>query len=687
MITPVTTSLAGLESFGAATWKRFLKVISDEPAISRCLANQRMLRFAGVGEGRNIYTYFPYLFEEPGDYFSKSQLDDLSVAALFLLLHALLVDRMCDTSRLPAENLGAMTLASSTSLLWAWKLLEGAATAESIWTNAFRIYSQYSEAVAKEATALSKGQFTLNEIVQLVAGKSALAKVITNVLFAKREDVHKAQGAEKTLDGFHLSSNLIDDLEDWKADLEQHRFTYLLSQALRLIGEEPSQALVVSDHLMEQIASRLYKGGLLESYLDETENWMEKAYHESVVVGCHRWTEYLVLSKISLSKRNCRIRAGLRRISCPGLTGQPFMSIPARPLASRSTNPSDPEILQIDEAATNALRFFNRKCSPDHGLQDFWHLQGSHNVLVSAEVGCSVELFNRYKADPVAKALLEQLQDCLSDRWRLDGWASGDSPGLRTDSLTTAMAVRLLWSGSGTHRTYAEAGLSHLLRSQNPDGGFARFPSNNTSSDCDTTAEVVSLLAFIGFPTHQTALMNGRKALVAMGQGTTLWRSTWWSSLSTSSARVLAAFQSPSDGRDAAELHGVFCAIGELQSSDGSWQCPLTGKPSPFETASSAILLCFDDARRYEHHAAKAVGWLLGHQLNDGSWPSRPVLRVPPSECLAQGESFEWSRDPKQKSGVVLHDSSRLFATSVVLRCLTFFQESRRARTHTERHM
>jgi hypothetical protein len=121
----------------------------------------------------------------------------------------------------------------------------------------------------------------------------------------------------------------------------------------------------------------------------------------------------------------------------------------------------------------------------------------------------------------------------------------------------------------------------------------------------------------------------------------------------------------------ATECDPMLKRVHQRQLPDGSWPCLATGGASAFETAWAVRLLMRVGRGPSALRAiAKGIEWLVLHQLEDGSWPTRPILRIPRGDDFQPWECPGWSMDARRRFGVVLADSSRCFTTSAALGAL-----------------
>jgi hypothetical protein len=70
----------------------------------------------------------------------------------------------------------------------------------------------------------------------------------------------------------------------------------------------------------------------------------------------------------------------------------------------------------------------------------------------------------------------------------------------------------------------------------------------------------------------------------------------------------------------------------ERQSENGSWCDDVSSTGEVFATAFAVLTLLLWPSSQTTAAARQGIGWLIRRQDNDGSWPSVPILQVPPSD-------------------------------------------------------
>ena len=117
-----------------------------------------------------------------------------------------------------------------------------------------------------------------------------------------------------SLDYWNLSSNLMDDLEDWKADLRKHRFTYLLTTAISELGGWTELCDLDADGMREKIGKHIYCSGLLDRYLTRAISYLDVSAESATSARCQRWASYINMYKCLLVARQKQIASALQAL-------------------------------------------------------------------------------------------------------------------------------------------------------------------------------------------------------------------------------------------------------------------------------------------------------------------------------------------------------------------------------------
>src|SRR5579859_3607734 len=188
-MTPVTADhltipFAELEVEGERTWTEFKNLLAEIPGMAELPTSRILLELPLATCKQNLYCYFPFIFQDGFPAITVKQLRQLSVAAVLLLQHCLLTDRLVD--RDPEAAPSATTLfANQGTLLWAWKWLDAAAGPKQVpWNELLACYQEFGQALVRESQEHTgrPSAYSSDDLIQILGRKSAPAKIISTLM-------------------------------------------------------------------------------------------------------------------------------------------------------------------------------------------------------------------------------------------------------------------------------------------------------------------------------------------------------------------------------------------------------------------------------------------------------------------------------------------------------------------------
>jgi hypothetical protein len=111
-----------------------------------------------------------------------------------------------------------------------------------------------------------------------------------------------------------LSSNLLDDLTDWKTDLRKRHFTYLLTTAISDLGGWQNLQELDAKIMQESIGKYIYSSGFVERYLARAISYLDRSAESAVQAECRLWVDYINLYKSRVVTREAQISSALREL-------------------------------------------------------------------------------------------------------------------------------------------------------------------------------------------------------------------------------------------------------------------------------------------------------------------------------------------------------------------------------------
>lgn len=290
------------------------------------------------------------------------------------------------------------------------------------------------------------------------------------------------------------------------------------------------------------------------------------------------------------------------------------------------------------ETVQKALGFLLARQADDGSWRDWQLPLGQSRMWTTAYAGYRLCSIGAHRFAATRPALDRAARWLLTQEFADGGWGYSHKAGADADS--TALVILFLDALGMTPSTRAYA---RLLAFQCLDGGFATYaPPNGFGAwampQADVTAiAVTALLTRIDCSTPP--VQRGIKYALRSQSQSGLWNSYWWDSplyaTETNIAMLLRAGA-------AFSFKPIRAALDSIEPKN----C--------FERALHVLIL--DHLRR----PVRELNEVLAHeQLEDGSWPAEPMLRLTDPECCEPWNATE--------PGPLFADPDRIFTTATAI--------------------
>jgi hypothetical protein len=303
-------------------------------------------------------------------------------------------------------------------------------------------------------------------------------------------------------------------------------------------------------------------------------------------------------------------------------------------------------VRMADVAAAGAEFLLSRQS--ESGCWTDWDLPpGPSSTWTTAYVGLRLaELSGVADALGAAARLLRDHE--------LDGGAWGYDDRVGCDCDSTAHAVLFL---ARTGAPAGDAAYVSLLGFQQADGGFSTYAADaglGSWGESHPDVTPVAVRALLTRPRRDHAAIARGLRYVAGARGDNgLWRSFWWASPLYATCASLVLLSEAGAGIALAPTRR---ALRQARPRN------------PFERALLLESLVLAGAAG-EDAAESIASALADEQLDDGSWPSAPVLRVTARDCSAPWEVAD--------TGPLYGDPNRLFTSATVVGALARYGNAR----------
>jgi hypothetical protein len=308
------------------------------------------------------------------------------------------------------------------------------------------------------------------------------------------------------------------------------------------------------------------------------------------------------------------------------------------------------------KALIATLQFLVDRQSADGAWRDFLLKPGRSDAWVTSYVGLRLLQIERtFSFEALKPAVTAAMRLVERSRNPNGGW--GYNAACPPDADSTAHAILFLRATGSppTLRDYRD-----LSRFQLPDGAFATYRRGDALEGwCrghpDVTVAALRALAGV-LPAHHRILRRGYARLATYLKRREPLASYWWTSLSY--------------------LARELCALSREASNAPVFELPRLAVPSDAGCFARAlameVALSYDGATNVEPQLRA----LRGMQIEDGSWPSEPILRV----MDPRSKRFD---DRCGRRSPVVADDRRIFTSATVAAALAL-AESRERRAATQ---
>jgi hypothetical protein len=274
--------------------RRFRAFVETLPPDLATLAADRRLA-AGEGPPKPLQTVTeigiaisgPWAFRDTFPGLSEEQLLDLGESWLYLILAVVLRDHLSDgqieDSAESGELLQLLTakarqglgaLIGDRSLFW--QRFEGY---EQEVVSALDLETHYR--VSPDET------YDLATAYRICAGKSALFKTVPCAMALLCDAMPRLARLEQSIDLLAAGRQMLDDIVDWREDLDRRHFTFPLVQAASLL-KGSAQALSV-----RAIEAAVLGSTVREDLLVQVRTWYRQAQAAIEGVPCQAWTDFV----------------------------------------------------------------------------------------------------------------------------------------------------------------------------------------------------------------------------------------------------------------------------------------------------------------------------------------------------------------------------------------------------------
>lgn len=621
-------------------------------------------------EKGSLYEEYPALFAAAFPEVSRRDLGTLGEAARLYAFALFAIDLALDTDDSDPDRVAPLEILAL--LHEAYQILGGLYPAGSpFWRDLDSCLHRFCAAMGEEQL-FRRGKRDLAELsaaeaVTLARGKCAIAEVTAHSLgrLAGRDEAC-AQVAE-SIAGYNVACQLLDDLQDWRADAQAGRPSLALAEALRAAAIRGCE-LTDDEDALDAVGRALYFGGAAELVICQAREAAAQAMASVADLPLDLWRGHLARTAARVDSAKRALRAGVAaRSDAPRI--QPALTIR---LPGTWRQPERPFL-------PGALRW----------LLGQWRLgfrEAAHVMrfpLAAGFTGPDVQLGDVFARAVVAGALLDadphmdgQLQPCIDREARYLAAARRAEPGLwcyfpglpelppDADDAAEVLRVLLRHGAVGTGLPPARVLVPHAQVSAclelafgdcaHPDGSFETWliPRGQDGTavrqreyarrywgegpDVEVMANLLDVARRFDPVAYAGPVRLGIQYILAAQDGAGSWPATWYHGrlyAAYACCRLLAGQAPTTDGYTASQAALSRCAgfIEAQLTLDAGWSATAELDADPVSTALA--LLALAEIRRAglavpDALAERGLRALTQWQRSDGGLPAAPFIQM-----------------------------------------------------------
>lgn len=219
--------------------------------------------------GKSIYYLFPYLFNTSFNFYEKEVLIHLCVSSVLCLDFCLYLDKLLDKQIEFSEDLFYSKILVYQNFIMKISSIN---KSNNFWDFYFKYYKEYVTSVRMERNNHfgKVSDYNWDEFRLIARGKQALSKLIPALIGCSKNDLDTIIKFENAIDLLSEASQLFDDLRDWKDDLKNKRFSWVLNKIIK----ENNLDIDCDESIVSEI---LFNKGYDTFILDKASNLCEEA--------------------------------------------------------------------------------------------------------------------------------------------------------------------------------------------------------------------------------------------------------------------------------------------------------------------------------------------------------------------------------------------------------------------------
>ena len=529
---------------------QFLNVFDDdEKTVFQNLVYKPHRQYRRFEARGNILNYYPFLFADLFSDVSQADIQRVALAGRLALDVTLCNDQLADCDSQTDVHL---VLRINMILQQVMHLMHPLFPPEStFWHFADQNFCEYAQAVLRERLQRQHwlAPYPEEEMKQVAIGRSAIAKNSAAALAVLCGQETFLPFLNASQDNFAVAVQLNDDVHDWRDDLRQQRYSYLLTTAVHC-DEELRRAVETSDPQTEKVAANtLYGSGAFEEALLKAQAYCDRALADVESLSCQSWKMVVIGKRTAISSHLSELARIKRRSVHIVRDGQ---------------RDKKAGLGKQSQAIARARRFLELSQNQEGYWVDYQTEGGKSTQWITGYVG---RILAQVGGD--AKRLQAARRQLLETQNSEGGWAYHAAVPSDADSIANCLlflaqygdetavachkAAELLaahWRDDGGVATYAnaESMAKFLQLSPETDPRQITDYSGWCSSHPDVTALAVQSLTAYDQHKYNTLIRHASNYLQASQSRAGFWESYWFSGRIYGTVHAIIALEQGGQG-------------------------------------------------------------------------------------------------------------------------------------------
>jgi len=618
-------------------------LISDE--IKRHLLGQKN----SLSDKHKFYISLASFYAPAFSHLHPRQLEDLTEASYLYFRSLLLADSLFDDAAgMEDKLLLLLPIYEEAVKKLSWLFKEQHA----FWPKFYNSKRKYYRSIKHEKSLTPTSSISNSTFREIAISKSAVCYSILeamNDLGNKSIDISDLQ---ESLENIHIAFQYLDDIDDFRIDLEKGQRTYihsLIDNELRCQSIYPTQV----DNALKH--KYLFTSGLAEKMIKEASEYFVKALTIANRYGLTQLGDFLTTEIDKCHGQIYEINLLIEKTKTKFLKSDKVIS----------------EIQGLQYSIALAIRYLENSMEEDGSFKDFLTLAGHGKTWVTTYTG------SQLIGIPEAAKITDQIRAMLSP---LTQGSYNESIVEDADSLSF-----LIWFLRCSENNMGSGLVEKWLAFMDQSGGWCTYNDEQglrsflaldegiyvngwlapTHCVSATALFVLSLFPDLSNRFNQTAGYLEREFDIH-------WKSYWWTSNIYATSFAIRAFCAGNYGTDVIEKGCDWLCL--HQNENGSWWHLSQDRENAFYTAHAALALIHADFKKYKVNIDAAISWLNQNQTEDGSWKSDRILRIPSTDTINPDNIKKW-RNSSFGVNILVDDHNRVFTTSTVLNALDTYRQ------------